>query len=195
MGHEDALGNRAASLKGSRTEANLRSAFSTGSQTNRLYLYFAQKAEIEGLNDIASMFRSTAEGETGHAHGHLEFLEECGDPLTGRQIGETVLNLASAIAAEASAAETYAAMAVTARDEGHADVADWFELLAKTEKRMRRECERRWTSFLPKTHREVGFVPCVPFMFWLITPHGKAQTPICLSGLWQRYPSLAGAVR
>ena len=42
----------------------------------RRYLYFAQRADIEGYNDVASVFRSTAEGETGHAHGHLEFLQE-----------------------------------------------------------------------------------------------------------------------
>lgn len=42
----------------------------------RRYLYFAQRADVEGYNDVASVFRSTAEGETGHAHGHLEFLQE-----------------------------------------------------------------------------------------------------------------------
>ena len=59
------------SLKGSKTEENLKDAFAGESQANRRYLYFAQKADIEGYNDVASVFRSTAEGETGHAHGHL----------------------------------------------------------------------------------------------------------------------------
>ena len=75
---EDAM-----SLKGSKTEDNLKDAFAGESQANRRYLYFAQKADIEGYNDVAAVFRSTAEGETGHAHGHLEFLEEVGDPATG----------------------------------------------------------------------------------------------------------------
>ena len=70
-------------------EQNLKDAFAGESQANRRYLYFAQKADIEGYNDVASVFRSTAEGETGHAHGHLEYLEEVGDPATGLPIGET----------------------------------------------------------------------------------------------------------
>ena len=88
------------SLKGSKTEENLKAAFAGESQANRRYLYFAQKADIEGYNDVATVFRSTAEGETGHAHGHLEYLEEVGDPATGKPIGETKDNLASAVAGE-----------------------------------------------------------------------------------------------
>ena len=71
------------SLKGSHTEENLKAAFAGESQANRRYLYFAAKADVEGYNDVAAVFRSTAEGETGHAHGHLEYLEQCGDPATG----------------------------------------------------------------------------------------------------------------
>ena len=82
------------SLKGSKTEENLKAAFAGESQANRRYLYFAQKADIEGYNDVATVFRSTAEGETGHAHGHLEYLEQVGDPATGKPIGETKANLA-----------------------------------------------------------------------------------------------------
>ena len=59
------------SLKGTKTKENLEAAFAGESQANRRYLYFAQKADIEGYNDVASVFRSTAEGETGHAHGHF----------------------------------------------------------------------------------------------------------------------------
>ena len=71
------------SLKGTKTFGNLKEAFAGESQANRRYLYFAQKADVEGYNDVAAVFRSTAEGETGHAHGHLEYLEEVGDPATG----------------------------------------------------------------------------------------------------------------
>ena len=78
-----------ANLKGSKTEDNLKAAFAGESQANRRYLYFAQKADVEGYNDVAAVFRSTAEGETGHAHGHLEFLEVSGDPATGLPIGAT----------------------------------------------------------------------------------------------------------
>ena len=58
-------------LSGSQTQANLKEAFAGESQANRRYLYFAIKADIEGQNDGASMFHSTAEGETGHANGHF----------------------------------------------------------------------------------------------------------------------------
>ncbi len=123
------------SLKGSKTEDNLKAAFSRESEANRRYLYFAQKADIEGYNDVAAVFRSTAEGETGHAHGNLEFLEDVGDPATGEPIGSTEDNLKAAIAGETHEfTEMYPSMARTAREEGFDDIADWFETLAKAEK-------------------------------------------------------------
>ena len=122
-------------LKGSKTENNLKEAFAGESQANRRYLYFAQKADVEGYNDDAAVFRSTAEGETGHAHGHLEFLEEVGDPATGKPIGETKNNLVSAVAGETHEyTDMYPGMAKTAREEGFEEIADWFETLAKAEK-------------------------------------------------------------
>ena len=122
-------------LKGSQTEGNLKAAFAGESQANRRYLYFAQKADIEGHNDVAAVFRSTAEGETGHAHGHLEYLEETGDPATGLPIGGTVDNLKASVAGETHEyTDMYPGMAKTARDEGFDEIADWFETLAKAEK-------------------------------------------------------------
>ena len=122
-------------LKGSDTEQNLKDAFAGESQANRRYLYFAAKADIEGHNDVAAVFRSTAEGETGHAHGHLEYLEETCDPATGKPIGETKLNLAAAVAGETHEyTDMYPGMAKTARDEGFDEIADWFETLAKAER-------------------------------------------------------------
>jgi len=122
-------------LKGTKTEANLKAAFAGESQANRRYLYFAQKADVEGYNDVAAVFRSTAEGETGHAHGHLEFLEETGDPATGEPIGPTSANLKAAIAGETHEyTDMYPGMAKSAREEGFDEIADWFETLAKAEK-------------------------------------------------------------
>ena len=122
-------------LKGSKTEENLKAAFAGESQANRRYLYFAQKADVEGYNDVAVVFRSTAEGETGHAHGHLEYLEECGDPATGEPIGNTAANLKASIAGETHEyTDMYPGMAKTARDEGFDEIADWFETLAKAER-------------------------------------------------------------
>ena len=123
------------SLGGTKTENNLNEAFAGESQANRRYLYFAQKADVEGYNDVAAVFRSTAEGETGHAHGHLEYLEETGDPATGQPIGSTENNLKAAVAGETHEyTDMYPGMAREARDEGFDEIADWFETLAKAER-------------------------------------------------------------
>jgi len=122
-------------LKGSKTEENLKAAFISEAQSNRRYLYFANKADIEGQNDVSALFRSTAEGETGHAHGHLDYLAQVGDPVTGLPIGSSRDNLKSAIASETHEyTNMYSGMAKTARDEGFDEIADWFETLAKAER-------------------------------------------------------------
>jgi len=122
-------------LKGSKTHQHLKDAFAGESQANRRYLYFAAKADVEGQNDVASVFRSTAEGETGHAHGHLEYMEACGDPATDLPIGSTRNNLKSSIAGETHEyTDMYPGMAKTARTEGFDEIADWFETLAKAER-------------------------------------------------------------
>jgi rubrerythrin len=127
--------NYMSNLKGSKTEENLKAAFAGESQANRRYLYFANKADVEGQNDVAALFRSTAEGETGHAHGHLEYLETVGDPATGLPIGTSRQNLASAVAGETHEyTDMYPGMAKVAREEGFDEIADWFETLAKAER-------------------------------------------------------------
>ncbi|TMA57687.1 MAG: rubrerythrin [Deltaproteobacteria bacterium] len=90
----------AKSLKGTRTHENLKNAFDGESQANRRYLYFARRADIEGYPDVGGLFRDTSEAETGHAFGHLDFLKEAGDPVTGLPIGSTEQNLKSAIDGE-----------------------------------------------------------------------------------------------
>lgn len=122
-------------LKNSKTEANLKEAFAGESQANRRYLYFAQKADVEGYPDAAALFRSVAEGETGHAFGHFDFLREVGDPVTGVPIGSTQDNLRSAIAGETyEYSEMYPGFARTAREEGFEEIAEWLETLARAEK-------------------------------------------------------------
>ena len=124
-----------ASLKGSKTHQNLKDAFAGESQANRRYLYFAKQADIEGYPDVGGLFRDTAEAETGHAHGHLDYLKPAGDPATGKPIGSTEENLGAAVAGETfEYTEMYPGMAKTARDEGFGDCSDWFETLAKAEK-------------------------------------------------------------
>jgi rubrerythrin len=122
-------------LKGSKTHKNLSDAFAGESQANRRYLYFAKVADVEGYPEVASNFRETAEGETGHAHGHLDYLKKVGDPATGLPIGDSRLNLKAAVAGETHEyTDMYPGMARTARDEGFTEIADWFETLAKAEK-------------------------------------------------------------
>jgi rubrerythrin len=124
-----------AELKGTKTHENLKHAFAGESQANRRYLYFADKADIEGYPEIAGNFRDTAEGETGHAHGHMDYLKPAGDPATGLPFGTTSLNLKSAVEGETyEYTQMYPGFAKTAREEGFAEVADWFETLARAEK-------------------------------------------------------------
>ena len=93
-----------ASLNGTKTHQNLKDAFAGESQANRRYLWMAKRADVEGYPEIAGNFRDSAEGETGHAHGHLDYLKSVGDPATG----------------------LYPGMAKTARDEGFAEIASRF---------------------------------------------------------------------
>jgi rubrerythrin len=124
-----------ADLKGSKTHENLKHAFAGESQANRRYLYFAKVADVEGYPNVAGLFKDTADGETGHAHGHLDYLKKVGDPATDLPIGSTDKNLKAAVAGETYEYETmYPGFAKTARDEGFDDIAEWFETLAKAEK-------------------------------------------------------------
>ena len=123
------------SLKGTKTHGNLKQAFAGESQANRRFLYFARVADIDGYPEIGGLFRDTAEAETGHAHGHLDYLKQAGDPATGKPIGATDQNLAAAVAGETyEYTEMYPGMAKTARTENFAEIAEWFETLAKAEK-------------------------------------------------------------
>ena len=122
-------------LNGTKTHQNLKDAFAGESQANRRYLYFAKMADIEGYADVAGLFRDTAEGETGHAHGHLDYLKRVGDPATGLPIGDTESNLKASVAGETHEyTDMYPGMSKSAREEGFGEIADWFETLAKAEK-------------------------------------------------------------
>ena len=123
-----------ADLKGSKTHGNLKDAFAGESQANRRYLYFAKVADVEGFPDLAGLFRDTAEGETGHAHGHLDYLKRVGDPATGEPIGDTSKNLKAAIAGETyEYTKMYPGFAKIADVEGHPDLAGLFRDTAEGE--------------------------------------------------------------
>ena len=122
-------------LKDSKTHQNLKDAFAGESQANRRYLYFARVADIEGYPEVGGLFRDTSEAETGHAFGHLDFLKKVGDPATHLPIGGTRENLkASAEGETYEYTQMYPGMAKTAREEGFAEIAEWFETLAKAER-------------------------------------------------------------
>ena len=125
----------AKSLSGTKTHQNLKDAFAGESQANRRYLYFAKVADVEGYPEVAGNFKETADGETGHAHGHLDYLATVGDPVTDLPIGASRNNLKSAIAGETHEyTDMYPGMAKTARGEDFEEIADWFEALAKAER-------------------------------------------------------------
>jgi rubrerythrin len=124
-------------LVGTKTEQHLKDAFAGESKANRRYLYFANMADIVGAPEVANIFRHTAEGETGHAHGHMEYLINggSGDPETGLPAKDIVQALESAIHGETHEyTDMYPGMARDAREEGFDEIADWFDTLAKAER-------------------------------------------------------------
>ena len=124
-----------AQLKGSKTHENLQRAFVAEAQANRRFLYFARRADIEGYPDVSGLFRDTAEAETGHAFGHLDFLKEVGDPATGLPVGDSDANLKSAVAGETyEYMQMYPGFARAALEEGFPEIAEWFETLARAAK-------------------------------------------------------------
>jgi rubrerythrin len=121
-------------LDGTKTHENLKEAFAAASLANRRYLWFAQTADVEGYPDSAALFRSVADGETGHAFGHLEYLADVGDPAAGEPISDTEANFTASIAETYEYTQMYPGFATTARDEGFDEFADWFVTLARAEK-------------------------------------------------------------
>ncbi len=93
------------------TEQNLKDAFAGESQANRKYLAFAKRAERDGFPNIARLFRTAAEAETIHAHGHLEALGG---------VGSTAQNLEAAVGGETyEYSEMYPPMLKQAVEEKH----------------------------------------------------------------------------
>jgi len=113
-------------LKGSKTEENLRTAFSGESQARNKYTYFAGVAKKEGYEQIAAIFEETAENEKAHAKMWFKHLSALGD---------TKENLKSAAAGEHYEwAEMYKEFAKTAKEEGFDEIAFQMEKIAAIEK-------------------------------------------------------------
>jgi len=114
-------------LKGSRTEANLLTAFAGESQARNKYTYFAAKARKDGYNQIADIFEETANNEKAHAEIWFKLLHG--------QIGGTLQNLKEAADGENYEwTDMYAGFSKTARDEGFPEIAHLFDGVAAIEK-------------------------------------------------------------
>ncbi len=125
-------------LKGSKTEANLQTAFAGESQARNKYTYFASKAKKEGYVQIAKLFEETANNEKEHAKIWFKL-------LYGADMRTTAENLAEAAAGENYEwTDMYAAFAKDAREEGFDHIAYLFEEVGKIEK----EHEERYRKLL-----------------------------------------------
>ena len=124
-------------LRDAQTLTNLTAAFDSASRSVRRLLGFADQADVEGYPDVAASFRTAAEVIAGHANGHLEYLSTYGDPDTGLDIGDTEDNLTAAISGETErSAVTAPAFIEAARAEGHGEIAEWFESVARGQARV-----------------------------------------------------------
>ena len=133
-------------LKGSKTEANLMTAFAGESQARNKYTYYASKAKKDGYVQIAAIFEETANNEKEHAKMWFKLLHG--------GIGDTVDNLKDAAAGENYEwIDMYAGFAKTAREEGFDHIADLFEGVAKIEK----EHEERYLKLVKNLEEGLVF--------------------------------------
>ena len=117
-----------ADIKGSKTEANLMTAFAGESQARNKYTYYASKAKKDGYQQIAALFEETANNEKEHAKIWFKL-------LNGGSIPSTIDNLKDAADGENYEwTDMYAGFAKTAREEGFDDIAVLFEMVAEIEK-------------------------------------------------------------
>lgn len=134
-------------LKGSRTEANLRTAFAGESEARNKYTFFASKARKDGFVQIASIFEETAANEKEHAKMWYKL-------LNGGEIGTTAENLVEAANGENYEwTDMYAGFAKEAREEGFNEIAFLFEAVAKIEK----EHEERYRKLLANIQGDLVF--------------------------------------
>lgn len=133
-------------LKGSKTEANLMTAFAGESQARNKYTYYSSKAKKDGYVQIAAIFEETANNEKEHAKMWFKLLHG--------GIGDTVDNLKDAAAGENYEwTDMYAGFAKTAREEGFDHIADLFEGVAKIEK----EHEERYLKLVKNLEEGLVF--------------------------------------
>lgn len=133
-------------LKGSKTEQNLLSAFAGESMARNKYSYYASKAKKEGFVQIANIFEETASNEKEHAKMWFKLLHD-GVPSTA----ENLLDAANGENYEWT--DMYATFAKEAREEGFEEIANKFELVAAVE----REHEERYRKLLANVEGKLVF--------------------------------------
>jgi len=134
-------------LKGTRTEQNLRDAFSGESQARNKYSYFASKAKQEGYVQISKVFEETSNNEKEHAKIWFKL-------LCGGQLGDTIANLKDAAAGENYEWTTmYSDFAKVAYEEGFDDIATLFEQVGDIEK----VHEKRYQKLLENIQNGIVF--------------------------------------
>lgn len=136
-----------AELKGSKTEQNLMAAFAGESQAHTKYQYFASKAEKEGYQQIAAIFRETALNEKEHAKIWFKLLHNNDVPATTENLKE------AAAGENYEWTDMYAGFAATAKEEGFANIAALFEMVGKIEK----EHEERYRKLLANVEKGLVF--------------------------------------
>lgn len=146
------------SLKGTRTERNLLTAFAGESQARNRYTYFASQARKEGYEQIAGIFLETADNEKEHAKRLFKFLEGGEVEITGAfpagVIGETSENLrASAAGENYEHTEMYPDFARIAQEEGFKEIAAAFRAIAVAE----RQHEKRYLALLENIENDNVF--------------------------------------
>ena len=134
-------------LKGSKTEANLKTAFAGESEARNKYSYYASKAKKDGYVQIANIFEETAANEKEHAKLWFKLLH-------GGSIGDTLDNLKDAADGENYEwTDMYATFAKEAKEEGFTEIAALFEGVAKIEK----EHEERYRKLLANIEGDLVF--------------------------------------
>ncbi|GAB6163580.1 rubrerythrin family protein [Desulfothermus naphthae] len=152
------------SLKGTKTEKNILTAFAGESQARNRYTYFASQAKKEGYVQIAKIFEETANQEKEHAKRLFKLLEGGEVEITGSfpagKIGSTLENLkASAEGENYEHTKMYPEFAKIAREEGFEDIAKVFEAIAVAEefheKRYKKLAENIEKDMVFKKNEEV----------------------------------------
>ena len=154
------------SLKGSKTEKNILTAFAGESQARNRYTYFASQAKKEGYVQISLIFEETANQEKEHAKRLFKFLEggevEITAAFPAGVIGSTLENLGEAAGGERyEYMEMYPGFAKVARDEGYAEVAAAFDAIAVAEK----QHEKRYASLADNIRKNRVFKREKPVMW------------------------------